>query len=36
LVEDDLRKSATIIASFVYHTSEREKQIPRKPPVKSN
>jgi hypothetical protein len=36
LVEDDLRKSATIIASFVYHTSEREKQIPRKSLVKSN
>lgn len=34
LVEDDLKKSATIIASFVYHTSEREKQIPRKPLVK--
>jgi hypothetical protein len=36
LVEDDLRKSATIIASFVYHTSEREKQIPRKPMAKAN
>jgi carboxypeptidase Q len=36
LVEDDLKKSATIIASFVYHTSQREKQIPRKPLVKEN
>lgn len=30
LVEDDLKKSATIIASFVYHTSERAEKIPRK------
>lgn len=30
LVEDDLKKSATIIASFVYHTSERAQKIPRK------
>lgn len=30
LVEEDLKKSATIIASFVYNTSERLQQIPRK------
>lgn len=30
LVEDDLKKSATIVASFVYHTSERAAKIPRK------
>ncbi|WP_410220345.1 M28 family metallopeptidase [Pedobacter sp.] len=30
LVEDDLKKSATIVASFVYHTSERAQKIPRK------
>lgn len=31
LVEDDLKKSATIVASFVYHTSERAEKLPRKP-----
>lgn len=31
LVEDDLKKSATIVASFVYHTSERAQKLPRKP-----
>ncbi|WP_421945229.1 M28 family metallopeptidase [Pedobacter sp.] len=30
LVEDDLKQSATIIASFVYNTSQRDAQIPRK------
>jgi len=30
LVEDDLKQSATIVASFVYQTSQREAQIPRK------
>ena len=30
LVEEDLKRSATIIASFVYNTSERTQQIPRK------
>jgi hypothetical protein len=30
LVEEDLKRSATIVASFVYHTSERAAQIPRK------
>lgn len=30
LVEDDLKKSATIVASFVYHTSERADKLPRK------
>jgi len=28
---DDLKKSATIVASFVYHTSERSEKLPRKP-----
>jgi len=31
LVEDDLKQAATIIASFVYNTSERKDMIPRKP-----
>jgi carboxypeptidase Q len=31
LVEDDLKQAATIVASFVYHTSERKEMIPRKP-----
>lgn len=30
LVEEDLKRAATIVASFVYHTSERAAQIPRK------
>jgi hypothetical protein len=30
LVEDDLKKSATIVASFVFHTSERAEKLPRK------
>jgi len=30
LVEDDLKQSATIVASFVYHTSERAEKLPRK------
>ncbi|NQX42198.1 M20/M25/M40 family metallo-hydrolase [Pedobacter steynii] len=30
LAEEDLKRAATIVASFVYHTSEREAQIPRK------
>ena len=30
LVEEDLKRSATIVASFVYNTSERAAQIPRK------
>ncbi|WP_443945718.1 M28 family metallopeptidase [Pedobacter sp. AW1-32] len=30
LVEDDLKQAATIVASFVYNTSQREAQIPRK------
>ncbi|PST84838.1 peptidase M28 [Pedobacter yulinensis] len=35
LVEDDLKQAATIVASFVYHTSERAAMLPRKelPPV---
>jgi len=30
LVEDDLKQAATIVASFVYNTSERTEMIPRK------
>ncbi|MDR6942145.1 M20/M25/M40 family metallo-hydrolase [Mucilaginibacter pocheonensis] len=30
LIEDDLKQAATIIASFVYNTSERVQMIPRK------
>ena len=30
LVEDDLKQAATIVASFVYNTSQRDAQIPRK------
>lgn len=30
LVEDDLKQASTIVASFVYNTSQREAQIPRK------
>lgn len=30
LVEEDLKRAATIVASFVYNTSERDAQIPRK------
>ncbi len=31
LNEDDLKQAATIIATFVYNTSERTEKIPRKP-----
>jgi Zn-dependent M28 family amino/carboxypeptidase len=31
LIEADLKQAATIIASFVWHTSQRDAQIPRKP-----
>ncbi|MFM9909049.1 MAG: M20/M25/M40 family metallo-hydrolase [Chitinophagaceae bacterium] len=31
LIADDLKQAATIIASFVYHTAQREEKIPRKP-----
>lgn len=31
LVADDLKQASTIIASFVWHTSQRDEQIPRKP-----
>jgi len=31
LSEEDLKQAATIVASFVYHTSERPEMIPRKP-----
>jgi hypothetical protein len=30
LSEDDLKQAATIVASFVYHTSQRDQMIPRK------
>jgi len=30
LVADDLKQAATIIASFVWHTSQRDEQLPRK------
>ena len=37
LVEDDIKQAATIVASFVYNTSERPEKMPRKelpkPPV---
>jgi carboxypeptidase Q len=29
LSEDDLKQAATIVASFVYSTSQREEMIPR-------
>jgi len=29
-IADDLKQAATIIASFVYHTAEREEKLPRK------
>jgi len=31
LVEDDLKQAATIIATFVYRTAQRDEMIPRKP-----
>lgn len=31
LVEDDLKRSATIVASFVWNTSQRDELLPRKP-----
>lgn len=36
-VADDLQQAATIIASFVWHTAQRDEMLPRKamPPVKS-
>jgi len=30
LVSDDLKQAATIIASFVYHTAQRDQKLPRK------
>jgi len=30
LSEDDLKQAATIVASFVYNTSQRDEMIPRK------
>lgn len=29
--EEDLKQAATIIASFVYHTAQRDEKLPRKP-----
>lgn len=29
--EEDMRKNAVIVASFVYHTANREEKLPRKP-----
>ncbi len=31
LIEEDLKQAATIIASFVWHTSQRDEKLPRKP-----
>ncbi|RMD75807.1 MAG: M20/M25/M40 family metallo-hydrolase [Bacteroidetes bacterium] len=31
LVADDLKQAATIIASFVWHTAQRDEKLPRKP-----
>lgn len=31
LVPDDLKQAATVIASFVYNTAQRDEKIPRKP-----
>jgi carboxypeptidase Q len=36
LVEQDLKRSATIVAAFVYHTSERAAQLPRMELPKAN
>ena len=30
-IEEDLKQAATIIASFVYHTAQRDEKLPRKP-----
>ena len=37
LVADDLKQAATIVASFVYHTAQRDQKIPRKamPPAQT-
>jgi hypothetical protein len=29
--EEDMRKNAVIVASFVYHTANRDQLLPRKP-----
>lgn len=31
LIPEDLKQAATIIASFVYHTAQRDEKLPRKP-----
>lgn len=33
LIADDLKQAATIIASFVYHSAQREEKLPRKTPA---
>ena len=30
LIEDDLKQAATIVASFVWHKSQRDEPLPRK------
>lgn len=30
LIEDDLKQAATVIASFVFHTAQRDEKLPRK------
>ena len=30
LIEADLKQAATVIASFVYHTAQRDEKLPRK------
>ncbi|TZF84850.1 M20/M25/M40 family metallo-hydrolase [Pedobacter sp. BS3] len=34
LVADDLKQAATIVASFVYNTAQRDQKLPRKPLIK--
>ena len=31
LIGEDLAQAATIIASFVFHTAQRDEKLPRKP-----
>ncbi len=31
LVEEDMKQAATIIASFIWHTAQRDEKLPRKP-----
>ncbi|MEP7320583.1 MAG: M20/M25/M40 family metallo-hydrolase [Saprospiraceae bacterium] len=34
LLADDLKQASTIIASFIYHTAQRDEKLPRKPQPK--